>query len=375
MKTITNAPITYCTDFHLGKKLREHTNSYSQKAMMQHIYDRALSIVKNAEGPVINLGDLFDQYSNSEEIILQGIEVARHCALVLQGNHDVKNVDGLASSLDLVQEALGSDLQAVVKGSGHAYYEVHVVQGVPHYMVPHHFTQGEFEKCLRKACDDAAERQAASVLCLHCNVGDGYGEEIDPDGTSLYLTSKLQKLVVSHFKWVLVGHEHIPRTIRPIKDSNAGTIQILGNHFPMGFGEIEDRFVWNLDPATMKLTKRRVFCSDDERVELPVEELLDSGGDYIFPDSVCFVDITGELDGQYRPDVGRHKLKLWRANPHVLAMRTNVDFADAEKVSRARSGESLIDTLRRNAEKAGHSKLLEMLLAEIQESDHENHSS
>lgn len=343
--------IRFCTDFHLGATLRQHTNSKSQQRLREKLYESALDIVTGQEA-VVMLGDLFDKHSNKEDIVLQGITVASQCTYVLAGNHDQINIDGSVGSLTLVAETSNGVVLNPHPGKG--FVDNRSLGGTGITFIPHCYTQELFEKSIRAALKVASKRD---ILCLHCNVGTGHGHEIESEGSSLYLTPELEKLVCDAFEYVLVGHEHVGYQRK--------NLIVLGNHFPVSFGEIADRFVYEFDTKTRKFAKIKVFDAAAEFETITVEEFMSAEGDM---ESACsFVEVAGEILPEDAAKLHRYLLKFWRNNEEsLLAVRNSVVTHQADRVKKKVKIESLRDTLEREAAAAGFMEELEELRTELQ---------
>ena len=352
--------IRFFTDPHLGYRPKSHTTSRSQAAYTAALFERAMGCLSEKH-PNYCLGDLFDRYSNPEEVIKQGIALAGRCEAVLEGNHDVKNMQGVTSSLAIVQEVHESVVRNVDPGK--PSFDTFEEQGIHITLVPHHYTQEVFAESVLRACitkhGDGTEKR---VLCLHCNVGDFFGQD-SPDSSALYLTEELEKNVRTAFDLVLVGHQHVPQ-LKPEKEGLCPLL-VLGNTMPLTFGEISDRYVYDLNPRTLELKATCVWKRDDEYLELDVGELLAAEGD--IETGCSLVKIVGELPGDQRPLVGRALVTFWKANPDtLLAVNNAVAFQDLSRVRMTSSRPSDIrKSLREAAAAAGVAVQLEELMAEL----------
>lgn len=360
--------LLFCTDFHEGLTRVENTTSESAVRLQAEIHRRALKVVVDAKkrgSVVINGGDLFHKHSNPEAIIKQGLEVAKLCNVVLAGNHDVINIKGSVSSLDLVaaathEEAL-DDIVIRSPNPSESYFDTRLLDeyagggsGLYLYSVPHCFTQELFEKSVRDAAAHAGQSIGRKIMLLHCNVGTGFGH-LEDHSSSLWLTEELQDLVRDHFDLVMIGHEHDPRTIGSLTDPR-GAIVVMGNLFPVAFGEISDRFVYEVDTETLEVEPIQIFDAESAWAVIGADDLIHVDG--VWPmEGVQFIDIEGEIEQENYGKLGRALGKLWKANPDALMVRNGATIIRPEGAEDNSALEQMMQTLpervRAEAIKAG----------------------
>lgn len=349
----------FFTDPHLGKRLRSHTTTSSQEAMVELLYQQAdgcLALAISLNAKAVCLGDLFDQYSNKENIIKQGLDIAGGCAVTLQGNHDVKNLKGEPSSLDLVASVLKDGI-CVNPDPTRSFVQWKDSWGL--CLIPHHFTQEAFAEALRQACE--SPRASEYILCLHCNVMEKLQED-----SSLYLTPELEKLVRSKFKMVLVGHEHEPKR-KPAQDGQCELL-ILGNTFPLGFGEIANRYAYEIDSDTLEVQKHLIWDASINYSEVSVEDFLKEG---FSRKTEQFIKVTGTLPFDRRAELNKALVRAWKNCPSALAI--NIDTVEiikplTETLDKSVDLQSIPELLKLAAEKAGFSELYKEIENEIVES-------
>lgn len=323
------------TDPHIGLNRTSHTSVRSRKLLQQHLYEHALGLVKPAftdHDLTICVGDLFDRYTNKEDIIRQGGDVADLCNFVLAGNHDLKNnVDTLSSLQLIAQRSVVPTSFIISQDPTQPFISVQPVTGGHTFcFIPHCFTQEAFAASIEQACSYARNLKANHYLFLHCNVGEAHGK-VEDEGTTLALTDELQERVSACFTRVLIGHEHSPRTLRK-------NIHVLGNTFPVHFGEIGDRFTYVLDTDTNELTPTKIFSQDEDFKQFHVDDFLEQRGE--ISTAVGLIEITGEVKAEEYSDFSRALQKFWRLNEETLfAVKNNVTVKHAAAVQKAvRSG-------------------------------------
>jgi len=297
--------LTFWTDPHLGLNRTSHTTPQSRKALREALYKQALWMVGKPSNPSICLGDLFDTTDNEEAVIAQGAEVASRCSLILAGNHDLGNRDGKMSSLQLIGE-LAKDSAIALEDATDTYFQVQV-EGVDLFCIPHKRTQEIFDATLLNI-QSAIRINPEAIILLHCN----YDNSFASDETSLNLSKSQAAQLVADFDYVLIGHEHIPRS------DFGGRLQILGNIHPTSFSDISDKFIWAYEKG--ELRKEKIW-SADKYLLIRWEELLSSGISKI---DLEFIEITGTAPASKLPEISKAVQKLWAQFPTAYMIRNHV---------------------------------------------------
>lgn len=343
--------IVLFTDPHLGLKRSVGVTSKSQKLYQQLLYDTALSIVESNPGvPKFCLGDLFDESSNNEDVILQGYSIASKCEMVLAGNHDVMNRADMFGSLHLVNKLFHENKKvspvAISPNPGAWYFQSCRVGELAIFSIPHCFNQKIFEESLDKAAEAAACVKGSKALFLHCNVGDAFGK-LEGGGSSLWLTEEMQEKALKVFDKILVGHEHEP------KELHQGRLVILGNTFPVSYGEISPRFIYKMDTVTTELTKYPLFKVEDIYAKVDVGTFLELGGDFQFTQNL--VEICGAIEERNLAALGRAMIKAWENNSSVCSIKKSVEIIRAKKLKAQKRYymRNLIDLVRDAVNEAG----------------------
>lgn len=322
------------TDPHIGLSRSSHTSVRSRKLLQQHLYEHALGLVKearNTHATTVCVGDLFDRYTNKEDIIRQGGEIADECDYVLAGNHDLKNNVDTLSSLQLVAGRSAAQTSFVISPDPtQPFMQVSAIhEGHTFCFIPHCFTQEVFVESIVRACTYARNLKKHHYLFLHCNVGEAHGK-VEDEGTTLALTDDLQKRVSECFTRVFVGHEHSPRTVHK-------NIEILGNTFPVHFGEIGDRYSYTLDTHTNELTLNQIFSTARDFKQFELDEFMEQAGN--IDTDVGLVEIVGEIKAEEYSDYSRALQKFWRTNEDTLfAVKNNVQIKHATAVQKTVRG-------------------------------------
>jgi DNA repair exonuclease SbcCD nuclease subunit len=369
--------VAFWTDAHLGIRRASHTTVASQDLLRKFLYEEIMEMLDRIDAkalemdehiPTYMLGDLVDLFTNKEEIIDQAITVAKRCDATLAGNHDLRNNSEIMSTLQLIKKQIEQseheNISRIIISPkpGEGYYHQQWLDqenNVDITFIPHCYTQEAFEASIRGA-EEARDPDAFSILCLHCNVGEVHGEA-ESDSSTLVLTAELQN-VVKDFSLVLVGHEHMPKRTK--------NIQILGNFFPVSFGEIGDRFLWWFDTEKKTLTKELISDKDDQYVAIPVQDMIECGGEMsVFQ---RMVEVTGEIDVKEYPELNRALLKFWKENGDVLfAVRNSVQVHRPQEAKKRTSTDkqTLPEFVKAAAKTAGFETEFDELNAVVENED------
>lgn len=276
---------------------------------------------------VIQLGDLFDEFSVNDLTLVQGYQAANRCVSLLPGNHDLSKNTDKDSALLLLQKHFGCGVVNEMYGT--------VTQGMTEFfLLPHQHTQPLFEERLKFLCDLIQKKESKArfnVLCLHCNFGAHTGPEADN-----YLSPAMAKeLLAAGFHLIVSGHEHNFRNPMP-------GVVMLGSILPMSFGEMEQKYVMDYDTqaGTYDLTpswSTSGYC----RVswgELLAEE-CSTWNNY------QFLEIVGDLEVDNAVKVNRQVSAILRSCDNIIAVKNNtVLHKQSHKIDEA-SKANWMDTL------------------------------
>lgn len=322
---LTDRDTIIFSDPHIGLKRAAHTTAASRAMLQSDLFNLALNI-SNLPGKKVCCGDLFDEYSNDERTILQGLRVASACSIVVGGNHDVINVKGKHSSLGLVGAVAPSETTVVMPVFNEVVVEPLYVNGHLFVTVPHHSTQELFEGALDQALavvNEEKSRPTTNNLLLHCNYATAY----DTTETSLNLTHERAKQLTNSFDHVFIGHEHVPAS------HLSGKVQIIGNTMPTSFSDVSDKRLLVLKEDG-ELESVPVWSKDDRYRKFDVtsdKELQESiGNGEGMSEDVQFVELVGTTTVDDIGTLAKIITDLWKANPNLLMVRNNVQVEGAE---------------------------------------------
>lgn len=328
----------FFTDPHLGVERTGNTTSLSRTLMRQHVYDCTLSVIDNLREcgaeKVYCLGDLLDKSSNDEDVIQQAGEIVQRIDGVLAGNHDIRNRVDKLSTLGLLRKLMSFDNGLKIVASANPAqpsYEVvtHNNDEIGIVFVPHVLSQAVFEESVKKAIDVFDGRYIqCTILCLHCNVSETNAIDTTKESTTLFLTAELAAQARTAFNFVLVGHEHVPK-----QEDN---LYVLGNVFPLSFGEIADRFGWILDTEKMTM-ERKVFSfvAESDFADIEAADMLSTGG--AIETRACLVSVNGVIKKADSADMARALQKFWKVNPDLFMVRNATQIEGAASVQDART--------------------------------------
>jgi DNA repair exonuclease SbcCD nuclease subunit len=301
--------IWFFSDPHLGLNRLSHTTTASRRALGNALVQACQKAVFLAgKEPVFCLGDVFDVESNDESVIAQAAHLLVSCQWVLGGNHDLPNRSSKLSSLQLLEQVSRVQVVAPAQGEegiaqpalGYALTAEAAVYGVPHCA-----TQALFEEALARVVNLAQRYQAGTtvprILCLHCNYASSFADQ----ETSLNLTREWATQLLETFDYILLGHEHIPRT-----DLN-GRLRILGNTHPTSFSDLSDKFAWEFDGE--RFIPHLLWSEAEGYRECAWPNL----------EPAQFVRVTGQVPTEQAGEVAQAVAELLR-QPEVYMVRNDV---------------------------------------------------
>lgn len=302
--------INIFSDPHLGVLRSSHTNKASRQLLSHEIFKKSVECI-DPDLPNLIAGDLFDKDCNSESTISDAVTLCKYVSLVLGGNHDLPNRQGAVSSLELIDQAMGEDSPIVLAEVGTVKVVPIELNGVRVVAVPHHSSQGQFDKALEQCMQTGGD-----LLVLHCNVDNGFAEG---DDAALNVSTETLKALLGAFKHIAIGHEHHSRLILD------GRVCILGNTFPTSFGDISDKFTWRYSPDT-GFTPNQVWYRDWGYTEIRIDPESPLAPDCC-PMGVQFIDLTGTALPEQGPEVAQFITQLWEHNPNLLMLRNQIEYS------------------------------------------------
>ncbi len=351
------------SDPHIGVNRRSNTTANSRKLLRKRILANCFALVdtaNNLNAGKILTGDLFDTESNDEATIIEGINFVRELDFVLAGNHDLPNRDGVSSSLQVVDQALGSDGTVAIAKVG----EVKIIQGelagVNVTAIPHHATQELFDKAIQKALDNPI----GGIVLLHCNVESPFPS----DDASLNISlAQAQTLLDVGYQVIFNGHEHNFST------HLGGKLISLGCLYPTSFGDVEtDKFIWSVD-ANMQVSKYKVWDSGTKYKCVEVtDEMVASKTLLSLPEELEFIRLQGKISAENFPEFAVQVTNLWELRESTLVMcKVETQAVEDIRGVPTESSGSIIDLSKQIGEDLKDSPMYELWSTYLQEVLHE----
>lgn len=335
--------LRFFTDPHIGKELKANTTPASRTLLSQQLTLHALqaATMPHPEGKRVEAticgGDLFDQDTNPEHILLAGAKVAQKCTVVLGGNHDVVNIKGRESSLSALAELTEDERFIMPPGPGYSSGRTIPLGDVDLHVIPHHSRQQEFDKALESALEMAGQSSSSqrNILLVHCN----YNLTFEAGENDLNLTDAKARQLLRVFDYIVMGHDHRPRW------ECDDRLLILGNTHPTSFSDLGEKYVWFYDSESN--TWHREVNAADQLMVAKASELIDdwklermheyAGAEWI--------DIVGELPPEAAADLAKAIRQLWKENEYLYAVRASKVLFRAEGESNEAVPEAAQKTL------------------------------
>lgn len=357
-------PVVFFSDPHVGLVRRAHSTPRSRERLKQyilfhvkHIFELARRLAGNGHSGTqfVCLGDLVDTYSNDENVINTCLDIVSRCDLVLAGNHDSPNRADHLGTVGFISRVLPRKVAYAPPG----YLQIREHWLAPYntllLAVPHHTTQTLFDTAL-----DHAVRKAQShhdhghkvIVLLHCNYDNAHTEGVD---TALNLAPAQAEALLRHAEYVLLGHEHNPRS------AFDGRLQIVGNVFPTGFGDLSDKrvLVWD----GQRLTSETIWQMKGKAQRFMADCVI-RGPDYWSRLTDCqFLEISGQVAADQIQPFFHNLAQLWEKLPALCLVRNLANVTPA----------SLLDSGVRPTDNADDSldRLAQRIEAELNQTDPE----
>ena len=259
------------SDIHLGLSRKAHFTAESSR---RREMESRLVLSKLLEAAPYDMaicgGDLFDKYSNPEDVIADAIPFASQFDYILAANHDVTNRLDVASSLELVaMSAACHDSATQVLFPNVPYHRAQIGHCTA-WFVPHQLSQELFLGALL-ACQEAAREMPGvhDVLFTHCSYDLGF----ELSAASLNMPRELAEQLLYTFAFIFLGHEHVPRSDFDER------LFVIGSHYPTAFDNLGDKRYLIWDTARMAVTSHTHWVSEQYVYQGPISE-APSGKDY-----------------------------------------------------------------------------------------------
>lgn len=297
------------SDPHLGTKRAAHTTRDSARRLQDRLFTQA-KWVSELPGSLC-LGDLFDKAHNEERILVQGYEITKRCDLLLSGNHDLTNREGVVTTLDALNSIEDGPI-VMAPDISKPYFHV----WNKFWSVPHHASQELFDQALEEAAESSGAidnpNRGHRYLLLHCN----FDCPFDTEDSTLNLSLEMAEHLLKSFTRIFIGHEHNS------KELYGGRLVMVGNTHPTSFSDVGNKYRWELDVTTDELNKVTIWDKGYNYREIEYgDPLPDLSG-------VQFVDVVGAEPVDNGVEVAEYVRSIWDAGNVLLAVRNNVEIAD-----------------------------------------------
>ena len=323
--------MTLClsTDHHLGVVRNDGTTPSSRKRLQLAMETAAMEIFAKAASLVPNpvhasVGDMYDKFTNDEVVLARTMRIIDGFSYLLEGNHDVQNVKDSCSSLKFICSVLDEMPETAGRTKGQRLatefgkfgVETFTHEDIVAYAIPHVATQDLFDKALdlakAKAGNHALLPGQKLILLLHCNYEAPFTNE-----TSLNLTAERTRDLLQVFSYVMLGHDHMPKT------DFGGRLVVMGNTRPTSFSDISDKFFYYFQNG--ELHKVQIYDAATKYVELPWTEIqsrIDNGS----LQNVEFIRLVGKAMPSDLLTISKGMKSLWLACPELLALKQSVEL-------------------------------------------------
>lgn len=355
------------SDPHLGLRRLAGTTSKTQnglKALLSGVAHSAVDMLQDLKaGQIHCLGDVFDKFSNAEEDISEAAHLIDRCDFVLAGNHDVSNQVDKSGSLKLLAQVNENHAQIICISPDPTkpYFQIfsqntlYRIEAIPHCI------SGEvFKETIEKICSESCN-SIYRYLYLHCNVGSGFGESMSSH--ELWLTDELAALLADAYDRVFVGHEHessyydvVGEKLEKTVDIDRAKIIVVGNTYPVNFGEIADRYVFTYDPAK-NTVERHVHVERSEILKVAdVSEVISGSLENVI---APYLRIEGKVLYSEMAKFYSNLHRIYACNPAVLVIGKYYE-EEGKGLERIKttSHKSIEDIVKESAEAEGFSDIL-----------------
>jgi len=321
------AVIRFIGDIHLGKRPSHSTRASAQRHK-EKVDKTIRQVCDNDADLVIQLGDLFESYQVTNNVLVRGVALCNNTNIVLKGNHDHShnsfNVSAL-KDLESITELKGAaivaqpDVYCYDEGDG-APYSVHIVPYMP--------TQTEFIEALALLEPKPGN---VNILCLHTNM---YAEGFNTSEVENNLSEEHAQALCESFDLVISGHEH--------NGCQKHGVYMAGCLYPMTFGDISDKHVLDFDTTTKEVTQVPVWAVKEGYAQLDPNEFLAVPVNH----SYDFIEIYGELQTTQILPLVKH-MNLLLAESNVSSIKNGIkvvrEGADTEDPKNSVSWEEFVE--------------------------------
>lgn len=309
--------IMFFSDPHVGKVLAANTTPTSRARLRKSLAEFPLLAFEQIKSDArVCGGDLFDAYDSGVQDLRDAKRIADECWIVLGGNHDVENSLESLSSLAFLDEIYRfddsqADSPVVLPRYGEIAGDAKRLYGTNLVCVPHHNTQELFDQAL-DAINIGGRGQDAKILLLHCN----YDCDMATNETSLNLTRAAAQALLVNYDYILIGHDHNPKT------DFDGRLIVMGSIHPTCFGDCHyNHNVYLFDTETQKFETIPVWEAEEAYFETTVDEIL-ANWEQGLPRDIEFARVVGNVTPEQVPQLAKWVKRAWRSD-NLFALRVD----------------------------------------------------
>lgn len=356
----------FLSDSHLGKHLRTNTTEASRGRLKKALFNTTIGWAKGhqGDGPVFHCADLYDRGHNSEEIIMQGLQVSKHLAALVSGNHDARNIKEATTSFDITAANFSGVVASPFWEPAYPvelWYDLSVrVDAIPHCV-----SQAVFDESIALASKQDVSAKG-KILILHCNYENPFADERDQD---LNITAAQVDALLEVYDLIISGHEH------QYCSRHNGRFINVGSQHPTSFNDISDKYAVLVDHEVLKESSNPAdavslqltwdvssYCQCDVMETLAAHEAP-------LPHGLQFIRLTGELPAERASEVADLVSNLWQSMPNLIAVKqSDITYISTHTESEGDTSdlESLPDTIRSELDHEGMKELFDEALKSVQ---------
>jgi calcineurin-like phosphoesterase family protein len=296
-------------DLHIGKVIAHSTKTSG--ALFSKMHEEVLESVLNTDLPMYQLGDVFDKFDCNSTDFLKAHRFCYQMTGILMGNHDISNDMTKRGALENLSTMPVSDVYKNFAMDGYTLHSHDYGHKV--FMVPHQLTNEVFQQVLEgaisavKKCTDEGNK----ILLLHTNYGSD-SESLLENNVTPDMAARLNEV----FDIVFSGHEHTYKE---------GLVNMVGAVMPFTFGEMENKYVVDLDLDTLETELVPCWVSEGGGYEqLSVKQFLEMPSQ-----ERDFIEIVGEISPEQLLPVAKNMAAIFK-DGQAMAIRYSCTLPESE---------------------------------------------
>lgn len=301
------AKIKFIGDIHVGKRPSHSSKASAHRHKLK--VDAAAEVAKGKEDCIkIQVGDLFDSYSVSNNDLSRAVKLVEGVNAVLKGNHDHAHN---SYNVSAVEDLKGFTCARVIT-------EPYVLRATGDnsriHFIPYMPTQELF---LKELDDLKPVTGKVNILVLHTNM---YGAGLSASEVENNLTEDRATALCKQFDLVVSGHEH--------NGSVKHGVHMVGSLFPYSFGDISSKYALVFDTDTKTVTKELVWNAGTGYDSVSPEEFLKIK----LSTKLDFIEIIGDVPSTGILPLVKHMSRLLSGST-VSSIKNNVKVLRNQEAS------------------------------------------